>query len=983
MNTREELTRQAEKCLRQGRLDEAIALYQDLADLLPTDWGIVKQLADLLERAGQREAASAQFARWADYLFAEGFHTKAAALYKKVLKLEPLHEHALWQLGEVSIALKLRADARVAFGRVVELRQRRNDSAGVDAARRRIETLEGSVTAPAASPWMTPAPVAVVVPPVRPAPPAAPPTGPAAAEPLPPQPVVLDDAPLPTAATHAAAVPVPAQTVPVEVASRPEPVLSPAERLTRLRAEAMRAEVMLAPDARDRWQAVLDADPDDVATRLRLVRRALERGDVADAARLSSPLDAGDAVALVVILEVAHADGRADSVAHVILERIRAGAGVADLTAPIEAVSRRNRDAARSACAAAAAAWQRDGQPGQASALLARAAAIGVLDAALALQWVETCVDAKLPELPRAEAALIDVFLVSGRIAEARTFAEGLFVRDGGAAAAATVLRRVLERDGVADVDVACAALLAPPAAAIADTPTSLTPPTAQPRHDEPWADLDLDEPLPEPYVEPVAPAPVVEELAPPAVTGRAEFDWADLLGRDLGFGLGAPAAADATDAQSDAHAFDAYLHAVVPVEDVEARRVDVDADTGAARPQADEPPASVELPLTVIDDEIPADDHGPAIVEEAPTAVAPEAPAAAIEPPPAEPVVVVEPPVSLLATIEALHAQPLLDAAGQALPLMSTPRAWLSGTGEASEDGTRPRGHDDPYDFEDAGPARWAIRRPLVPPPSVAVASVPEPVSAPVAEVQVEAGAEVEAVPERHAEAEPLVALQPVEPAAGNGDSSGAAAVPEIEVVSDVRDARGIVDEEIDLTLLLEQLKQWDPVLPEPLRRQAAPPAAEPEDTPREAVDDASAALEAIFAGLQHEADGRVVAEQQLAAGRVFLAAGLIAEAARAFERASCEPRSRFEASQALAGVHHSRGQLPEAVRWFEQAAAAPVPDAAVKRAVLYDLAESLEALGESDRALGVLLDLLSQVEDYRDARVRLDRLLRVDAGG
>ena len=43
----------------------------------------------------------------------------------------------------------------------------------------------------------------------------------------------------------------------------------------------------------------------------------------------------------------------------------------------------------------------------------------------------------------------------------------------------------------------------------------------------------------------------------------------------------------------------------------------------------------------------------------------------------------------------------------------------------------------------------------------------------------------------------------------------------------------------------------------------------------------------------------------------------------------------------------------------------------------------ESLEALGEADRALGVLLDLLSQVEDYRDARARLDRLLRVDAGG
>lgn len=89
------------------------------------------------------------------------------------------------------------------------------------------------------------------------------------------------------------------------------------------------------------------------------------------------------------------------------------------------------------------------------------------------------------------------------------------------------------------------------------------------------------------------------------------------------------------------------------------------------------------------------------------------------------------------------------------------------------------------------------------------------------------------------------------------------------------------------------------------------------------------------------------------------------------------------FEASHVLAELHRSRGQLVEAVAWYERATEAPVPDAAMKHSVLYDLAESLESLGESDRALGVLLDLLSQVEDYRDARARLDRLLRVDAGG
>ena len=230
-------------------------------------------------------------------------------------------------------------------------------------------------------------------------------------------------------------------------------------------------------------------------------------------------------------------------------------------------------------------------------------------------------------------------------------------------------------------------------------------------------------------------------------------------------------------------------------------------------------------------------------------------------------------------------------------------------------------------------------------------------------------------------------------------------------------------VEEEVDLTQLLEELKQWDPVLPEPRVRQRE---GQPVDVvPADAAEAATAAdpsvdarppspplasrgpdagpgpaarrprvmsriapgepreLEAVFADMQRHTDDRVVAEQQLAAGRVFLAAGLVSEAARAFERASLEPRSRFAAALALAELHKSRGQMLDAVSWYEQAAMAPVPDAAVKRAVLYDLAESLEALGETDRALGVLLDLLSQVEDYRDARARLDRLLRVDAGG
>ena len=125
-------------------MDEAISHYQELAHLAPVDWGLVKQLADLLERAGQREGAARQFARWADYLFVEGFHSKASALYKKVLKLEPSDEHALWQLGDVSVQLKLRADARVAYQRVAEIRLRRGDAAGAAAARERLAGVDAT-----------------------------------------------------------------------------------------------------------------------------------------------------------------------------------------------------------------------------------------------------------------------------------------------------------------------------------------------------------------------------------------------------------------------------------------------------------------------------------------------------------------------------------------------------------------------------------------------------------------------------------------------------------------------------------------------------------------------------------------------------------------------------------------------------------------------------------------------------------------------
>ena len=55
--------RNAEKLLRQGKLDLAIAEYRQVVDEFPRDWNTGNILGDLLVRAGQTDKAVEQFVR--------------------------------------------------------------------------------------------------------------------------------------------------------------------------------------------------------------------------------------------------------------------------------------------------------------------------------------------------------------------------------------------------------------------------------------------------------------------------------------------------------------------------------------------------------------------------------------------------------------------------------------------------------------------------------------------------------------------------------------------------------------------------------------------------------------------------------------------------------------------------------------------------------------------------------------------------------
>ncbi len=139
---RADALRKAEKFLRQGKLDSAIAEYLRVVEEQPRDWNAANTLGDLYARAGQSEKAVEQYVRIADSLNEEGFVSKAAALYKKALKIKPDDEHSLLQGAEISASQGLLADARTYLNAVGDRRKSRKDTRGVAQIQIRLASLD-------------------------------------------------------------------------------------------------------------------------------------------------------------------------------------------------------------------------------------------------------------------------------------------------------------------------------------------------------------------------------------------------------------------------------------------------------------------------------------------------------------------------------------------------------------------------------------------------------------------------------------------------------------------------------------------------------------------------------------------------------------------------------------------------------------------------------------------------------------------------
>ena len=141
---REGTLRKAEKLVRQGRPDLAIAEYRAVIEDQPSDWNTANILGDLYFRVGQVDRAVAEFDKIAQHLAIEGFTLKAVALYRKILKIKPDDERAMWHLGGLSAGQGLMVDARANYMALARRRQARGDKRGQAEVLVRLGDLEGA-----------------------------------------------------------------------------------------------------------------------------------------------------------------------------------------------------------------------------------------------------------------------------------------------------------------------------------------------------------------------------------------------------------------------------------------------------------------------------------------------------------------------------------------------------------------------------------------------------------------------------------------------------------------------------------------------------------------------------------------------------------------------------------------------------------------------------------------------------------------------
>ncbi len=131
-------TEAAEKYLHQGKIAQAVAEYQNILRNEPKDQVTLMTVGDLLVRQGETFRALEYFERLAQVFLAEGFVSKAIAIYKKIAKLAPEETRPVERLAELYVQQGVLSEARPIYLQLAELHQRAGRQAQAAAMLRKL-----------------------------------------------------------------------------------------------------------------------------------------------------------------------------------------------------------------------------------------------------------------------------------------------------------------------------------------------------------------------------------------------------------------------------------------------------------------------------------------------------------------------------------------------------------------------------------------------------------------------------------------------------------------------------------------------------------------------------------------------------------------------------------------------------------------------------------------------------------------------------
>ena len=108
------------KYLNQGKVNQAIAEYQQILRSDPKDQATLMTVGDLFARQGDMQHALEYFERLAQVYLTDGFNSKAIAIYKKIAKLAPQEIAPLERLADLYVQQGVLSEARPLFLQIAE-----------------------------------------------------------------------------------------------------------------------------------------------------------------------------------------------------------------------------------------------------------------------------------------------------------------------------------------------------------------------------------------------------------------------------------------------------------------------------------------------------------------------------------------------------------------------------------------------------------------------------------------------------------------------------------------------------------------------------------------------------------------------------------------------------------------------------------------------------------------------------------------------